>query len=261
MQHWCTGEAPLIHVALHWHIPRESNTPQHPNREDLLRSKCHDFSANSPSRWHLPQHSGEVSGLMRWEEEGEKAYTYIHTHRHTGEQGRSMSEPEQRVGGVSGGHEKWTHREADAHGGGEGPCDELALVKLNQQGGLAHSAVPHQDGLQTDLQRNRGNIMQASALQLLLVARGPALCGHRRCRTMRVFIGCSVWSSVLHDAVWQPELGVNNSKKREAQWAPVKRECNRVMCARSVLTSQTDASHLLLYPYGATISLLLPFFS
>lgn len=66
-----------------------------------------------------------------------------------------MSEPEQRVGGVSGGHEKWTHREADAHGGGEGPCDELALVKLNQQGGLAHSAVPHQDGLQTDLQRNR----------------------------------------------------------------------------------------------------------
>lgn len=112
-----------------------------------------------------------------------------------------MSQNKYRVGGVSGGHEKWTHREADAHGGGEGPCDELALVKLNQQGGLAHSAVPHQDGLQTDLQRDRGNIMQASTLQLLLVARGPALCGHRRCRTMRVFIGCSVWSSVLHDAV------------------------------------------------------------
>lgn len=83
MQHWRTGEAPLIHVALHWHIPKESNTPQHPNREDLLRSKCHDFSANSSSRWHVPQHSGEVSGLMRWEEEGEKAYTYIYTHTQT----------------------------------------------------------------------------------------------------------------------------------------------------------------------------------
>lgn len=83
MQHWRTGEAPLIHVALHWHIPKESNTPQHPNREDLLCSKCHDFSANSSSRWHVPQHSGEVSGLMRWEEEGEKAYTYIYTHTQT----------------------------------------------------------------------------------------------------------------------------------------------------------------------------------
>lgn len=103
MQHWRTGEASLIHAALHWHILKQSNTPQHPNREDLLRSKCHEFSANSPSRWHVPQHSGEVSGLMRWEEEGEKAYTYIHTH--TGEQGRSMSEPEQIQSGWG---ERWT---------------------------------------------------------------------------------------------------------------------------------------------------------
>lgn len=37
----------------------------------------------------------------------------------------------------------WTHCEADADGGREGPCDELSLVELNQQRGLAHSAVSH----------------------------------------------------------------------------------------------------------------------
>ena len=37
--------------------------------------------------------------------------------------------------------------ESDAHGGREGALDELALVELNQQGGLPHAAVPHQDGL------------------------------------------------------------------------------------------------------------------
>ena len=43
--------------------------------------------------------------------------------------------------------------ESDAHGGREGALDELALVELNQQGGLPHAAVPHQDGLKGS---NRG---------------------------------------------------------------------------------------------------------
>ena len=53
---------------------------------------------------------------------------------------------------VCGGQEVcvWTHCEADAHGGSEGSWEELALVELNQQGGLAHAAVPHEDGLQRD---------------------------------------------------------------------------------------------------------------
>jgi len=45
---------------------------------------------------------------------------------------------------------RWTHGEADADGGSEGPRDELALVVLNQQRGLAHSAVSHQDRLQRE---------------------------------------------------------------------------------------------------------------
>lgn len=69
------------------------------------------------------------------------------------------------LGGCAGGQEAWTHCEADAHGGGEGPCDELALVELNQQRGLAHSAVPHEDGLQRESHTQRGCIMQASVPQ------------------------------------------------------------------------------------------------
>lgn len=48
---------------------------------------------------------------------------------------------------VCGGQEVWTHCETDADGGSEGPWDEFALVELDQQRGLAHSAVPHEDGL------------------------------------------------------------------------------------------------------------------
>lgn len=44
----------------------------------------------------------------------------------------------------------WTHCETNADSGGEGPWDELALVVLNEQRGLAHSAVSHQDGLRRE---------------------------------------------------------------------------------------------------------------
>lgn len=50
-----------------------------------------------------------------------------------------------------------THCEANAHGGGEGPWDELALVILNQQRGLAHAAVSHQDRLQREAQKTLGH--------------------------------------------------------------------------------------------------------
>lgn len=40
-----------------------------------------------------------------------------------------------------------THREADAHSGREGARYELALVILDQQRGLPHTAVSHHDGL------------------------------------------------------------------------------------------------------------------
>lgn len=57
-------------------------------------------------------------------------------------------------GGEAGGNQEkqgpWTHCETNADSGGEGPWDELALVVLNQQRGLAHSAVSHQDGLQRE---------------------------------------------------------------------------------------------------------------
>lgn len=46
------------------------------------------------------------------------------------------------------GQEVWTHCETNADSGSEGPWDELALVILNQQRGLAHSTVSHQDCLQ-----------------------------------------------------------------------------------------------------------------
>lgn len=41
-----------------------------------------------------------------------------------------------------------SYRKANAHGGGEGAWDELALVKLDQQRRLPHAAVSNQDGLQ-----------------------------------------------------------------------------------------------------------------
>lgn len=48
------------------------------------------------------------------------------------------------------GPEVGTHCETNADCGGEGPRDELALVVLNQQRGLAHSAVSDQDCLRRD---------------------------------------------------------------------------------------------------------------
>lgn len=56
--------------------------------------------------------------------------------------------------GIRGGQEAWTHCETDADGGSEGPWDELALVVLNQQGSLTHSAVPHKDCLQRESRRD-----------------------------------------------------------------------------------------------------------
>lgn len=44
----------------------------------------------------------------------------------------------------------WTHCETNADRCGEGPRDELALVVLDQQRGLADAAVSHQDCLQED---------------------------------------------------------------------------------------------------------------
>lgn len=65
-----------------------------------------------------------------------------------------------------------THCETDAHGGGERAGEELALVELNQQGGLPHTAVPHQDRLDIQRQRERelASCMQCSAVQ----APGPS---------------------------------------------------------------------------------------
>lgn len=53
-------------------------------------------------------------------------------------------------GGAQGPRKVWTHCETNADRGGEGPRDELALVVLDQQRGLAHAAVSHQDGLQEE---------------------------------------------------------------------------------------------------------------
>lgn len=65
-----------------------------------------------------------------------------------------------------------THREADANGGGEGARDELALVELNQQRGLAHAAVSHQDGLQRESHREA-----RLCLQTLLLPEARTQCG------------------------------------------------------------------------------------
>lgn len=66
--------------------------------------------------------------------------------------------------GVCGGREARTHCEANANGGGEGPWDELALVVLNQQRGLAHAAVSHQDRLQRESQKEVASCVQAPVL-------------------------------------------------------------------------------------------------
>lgn len=39
----------------------------------------------------------------------------------------------------------WTRCETNADSGSEGPWEELALVELNQQGGLARTTVSNQD--------------------------------------------------------------------------------------------------------------------
>ena len=91
---------------------------------------------------------------------------------------------------VCGGEEPWTHREADAHGGGEGPWDELALVELNQQRSLSRPAVSHQDGLQRESQiEGRHHVLQPSP-EALTLRRG----------SRDVFICCSVHSSLFCDA-------------------------------------------------------------
>ena len=56
-----------------------------------------------------------------------------------------------------------THCETNAHGRSEGPRDEVALVVLNQQRGLAHSAVSHQDRLQREAQRDAASCYPGSS--------------------------------------------------------------------------------------------------
>lgn len=107
------GGAPLIHAA----PLRLSSAPT----QRICFAVVSRLECKQPVGETCPSHSGEIDGI---------------TSRRGGQ---TVSKWEAR-----------TDREADADGGSEGPWDEFALVVLNQQGGLAHPAVPHQNSLQRE---------------------------------------------------------------------------------------------------------------
>lgn len=99
--------------------------------------------------------------------------------------------------GMCGGQEVWTHCETNADGGSEGPWDELALVVLNQQGRLAHSAVSHEDRLQERVTERR-DIMYPGLQHCRL---RPAHCVDSWCKLLYMFICCSEHCSVFCNAM------------------------------------------------------------
>lgn len=104
---------------------------------------------------------------------------------------------EKKTVGVEGVVGVWTYREANANGGTR---DELALVKLDQQRGLAHAAVSHQDRLQIESHKDTQETSCSAASHCFNRLR-PLHCVGTRSGLLYEFICCSVYSPALSDAL------------------------------------------------------------